>query len=195
MINQIQSRPDFKSKQSPYNQALNPVIVPRKHVKNSKTPHGEKLKKDLQHPFKPYLQQIAINKAQTKTNRKSTVNVEQKIDDINIKLQGLDQHLVLYDSGMQQILNEIPKDVKSLKSSSRYNFQMETERNSNFVRKSNMNTNNIFNESTNLQRDDSEQTLKTIMDFKSERAHTGQRLHREKMISNGQFPQQMRVSF
>lgn len=139
---------------------------------------------------------MTVNKAPPKTNRKQpALNFEQKIDDINIKLQGLDQHLVQYNSGMEKILNEIPKDVKSLKSSSRYNFQLETERNSNFVRKSNLNTNNIFNESSHLQRDDSEQTLKTIMDFKSERAQTGQRLHREKIISAGQFPQQMRVSF
>lgn len=94
---------------------------------------------------------------------KSKDPVEKTISQITQKIDVLSKNLVDYTSNVLEALNEIPKDIKSLKSSANCtDSRMVTSK---------------LNDS-HLQKDVSEQTLKTILDFKSERAQTQHRQHR-----------------
>ena len=88
-----------------------------------------------------------------------------------MKINVLNKNLANYTSNVEQAVQEISRDLKSLKSSSRANANGDTDRNSRRITSK-------MNESQ-MPKDISEQTLKTIMDFKSERAQTQHRNQRK----------------
>jgi regulatory protein YycI of two-component signal transduction system YycFG len=89
-----------------------------------------------------------------------------------LKIDGLKDNLNCYEKNIDLTLKEIPKDIRSMNnsnfnnSSSRYQNQ-ETDRNSKLLK-----TNRQLDGGMVIPDDLSEETLKTILDFHSDRAQT-----------------------
>lgn len=151
-------------KQSPYNQPLAPISLPFKSKpNNAKPPNVPKNSINLgfikiYNPPQTNPASSAMTSAAKQSVRfRSSDPVETTINHITKKIDVLSKNLVNYTWNVQEALNEIPKDIKSLKSSANCtDSRVVTSK---------------LNES-HLQKDVSDQTLKTILDFKSERAQT-----------------------
>ena len=114
------------------------------------------------------------------TDVSAPVNVDSAIDKINLKIDYLSSNLNNYATNIEQTMNEIPKDIRSIKSMNTSSRQcvpgIDTDRTFSKLHGSTINNNRKTGTNvSNLVEDASEQTLKTILDFKSERAQTQHR--------------------